>query len=536
MAAFDSRAEVVLPPREKKWDAVKGAVHEYMSNSTVHGFSKAVGQQLYFGRRLLWMLIILGAALGLASQIYTEVETYNARPTLIQEQFFDVVDVVKEVPTISLCPLKALEVSVNHADSNTPLTKEEMTLQRLAYPASYISESFLSTLHIKLFGWVEDDSSSSALLHSSSPADPSLQVFADRSWEKEAGLPQVFNDSDSGELLKRLAISSKNLNLTTCPRKRGSLYDLPCCNNLFTEVLTETGLCHTLNMTAVATEGKQVGFFSDNRFTVVVGVKVFNDLTLFEDVRGLQVVVHNTGDPVLPTKRGVFVSVRTQSRLTIQTTKRINLPPPFRSANGYCLDTDVESPILTRFPDYQYSVYACERECLINYTVHVCGCRHAWDPGQEDMCSIIDTVNCIWPAAAEYGDNPSLQTCHCPTPCRTSTHEVTIYPAALGKFQPTRFRPGDQGVDGETCRDTQVLSGSNYEVLLLDVGFPVKIREVRQLEAKTLGDILAALGGLIGLFLGFSIVSVVEIAELLFLILRGITCRMRKQEIQVEDK
>ncbi|XP_046573055.1 acid-sensing ion channel 3-like isoform X2 [Haliotis rubra] len=387
----------------KKWTAVKVVVDDYMSTATVHGFSRVIGKQLYFGRRFFWLLVVLGAGVALAIQVYAEFEVYNARPTLIKEQFRDIVDMVKELPTISLCPLKGFEGIVNHS-SPSPLTREEMVMQRFAYPSSHISESLLSSVHIKVYGWDDtghpDTPGRQTFLSPFRLQELSASRFLNRSWEISDGLPAFFNDSDSGEVLKILARSSRVLDVKGCPRKIQSLYDLPCCSNFFSEVFTETGVCQTLNMTALIKEGKRKGFFAENRFLVVVDAMMQTDLTMFTNVKGIQVVVHASDDPVMPTKSGVFVPSATHSKLTIDTTKRINLPPPFTTADGFCIDTDAEpfSRVLTRFPEHKYSLYACERECLINYTVSVCGCRHPWDPGAEDICSITRTVECIWEA------------------------------------------------------------------------------------------------------------------------------------------
>ncbi|XP_067671760.1 uncharacterized protein [Haliotis asinina] len=468
----------------KKWTAVKVVLNDYMSTATVHGFSRVVGQRLYFGRRFFWLLVVLAAGVALAVQVYAEFEVYNARPTLIKEQLRDIVDTVKEMPTISLCPLKAFEGIVNHSFPS-PLTREEMVMQRFAYPVSYISESFLSTVHIKVYGW--DDTGHSnrpggqSFLSPSTLQKLSLSRFMNRSWEIVDGLPAFFNDTDSGEVLKILASSNRVLDVTSCPRKMQSLYDLPCCTNFFSEVFTETGVCQTLNMTALIKGGKRKGFFTENRFLVVVDAKMRTDLTMFTNVKGIQLVVHASDDPVMPTKSGIFVPFATHSKLTIDTTK--------------------------------------ERK------------TYAVSPGQLNASGKLST-HC---QAEKFGENATLRSCDCPTPCITYTHNLKISSALVGNFG-ENLRRGAFGVDGETCHSLiEALSKGSHGIQIIDIRFPKKIREVRQTQMKTIGDTLAALGGLIGLFLGFSLVSVAEIGELLFLMLRGITWQMRKKETRVQS-
>lgn len=69
--------------------------------------------------------------------------------------------------------------------------------------------------------------------------------------------------------------------------------------------------------------------------------------------------------------------VISQGLLPIQT-KRV--PPPANENTADCFDTETRVNYLSYYPQYSYN--GCAQECQANFTIHRCGCRSVFEPGQ----------------------------------------------------------------------------------------------------------------------------------------------------------
>ncbi|GFR96280.1 acid-sensing ion channel 3 [Elysia marginata] len=150
-----------------------------------------------------------------------------------------------------------------------------------------------------------------------------------------------------------------------------------------------------------------------------------------------------------------------------------------------------------------YSAVNCEAECKFNYLVKACGCRGYHDPGDASVCSGKEYLKCYIRARRSFNQS-DLLTCKCPKECDSTDFIADLDYADFA----SRISTVDVKIFFKTL-DIQV---------------------IEQKPAVSVQDVLGSLGGQMGLFLGASIVSMVEILEMLLILISRCVHRCRHSE------
>ncbi|KAK5641660.1 hypothetical protein RI129_010207 [Pyrocoelia pectoralis] len=180
-----------------------------------------------------------------------------------------------------------------------------------------------------------------------------------------------------------------------------------------------------------------------------------------------------------------------------------------------------------------YQVYTqknCEVECLTNYTLDYCGCVSYHMPHDENtkLCSsgktlcvyqasvslLMDDINNKFTTDAQERNSTGHQECDCLQACTSLTYNSENSQAEFAWYK----------VFEATKANFQGLTGANLtSVTLFFKEMQFITSERNELYGPT--DFLANCGGLLGLFMGFSFLSVIEIVY--FLSLR-LACNLKK--------
>ncbi|XP_037296673.1 pickpocket protein 28 [Manduca sexta] len=160
-----------------------------------------------------------------------------------------------------------------------------------------------------------------------------------------------------------------------------------------------------------------------------------------------------------------------------------------------------------------YTENNCRLECLSNYTYNMCGCVGYYMPynASDKICTIqsrqcMESVEEIL-AKRETGDISS-RLCKCFPACNNIEYDAEITKAELNV---NRFLSSEDS-------DTSVWDYRNYTFSRLEMYFKSpRFVSMRRSELFGLTDFIANCGGLLGLFLGFSFLSLVEIIYFLTL-------------------
>ncbi|KAL4709034.1 hypothetical protein ACJJTC_005895 [Scirpophaga incertulas] len=360
--------------------------------------------------------------------------------------------------------------------------------------------------------------------------------------------------------------------------------DIPkdSCQNLFSPILTEEGLCYTFNMLSAEELYRVENLHKDYEYLAKSDARPENLTTFWNlengypteapietyphrgsghgakagvtflmkskeidldylcrgPVQGFKILLHNPAElPRLsqqyfrsPLAQEVVVAVKPKMMTTSDGLK------PYPPERRQCY-----------FPSERYLKYFkiytqsnCEMECLTNFTYARCGCVHFGMPHGPNMevCNTA-SVACIKGARLELvvtdiesglhvdNDNDTLgearqiaKKCKCLPACTSIEYEAETSQADYD------WKALFTAVKTPVPEEDKDLMYAHVMIFFKEPQFITSRRS--ELYGQT--DFLANCGGLLGLFMGFSILSVVEILYFLTLRICCLICRKKSKE------
>lgn len=272
-----------------------------------------------------------------------------------------------------------------------------------------------------------------------------------------------------------------------------------CSYQDFTSVVTRFGICHAFNSDRSTAS---MSLSPGPRFGLDLVLNIEQEdygYSLGEDA-GVSVVVHSQEEPGEPTDAGVTVAPGHAARVAL--TER-NIYDD--SSTAVCRPSDSANFVF--LPEtYQYSLSACLADAFFTAVAENCGCIDSSvlarpssgsystlpDCGVGDLCCVTD----VFLTAPES---------NCQSACQYTTYSKTVSYSAF---------PAEYVING-SYRDFYNGSREKATQNLLSVnvffqGFTVEEQVTR--DAYSLAALLSDIGGQLGLFLGASVVSVLEFA------------------------
>ncbi|XP_045774541.1 pickpocket protein 28-like [Maniola jurtina] len=369
-----------------------------------------------------------------------------------------------------------------------------------------------------------------------------------------------FGNETVSNIRKASAELSQVISMCTWKGKQSS------CNNMFTPILTEEGMCFTFNtigpedlfryenlnadyeymenLKRTKNQGwtLEYGYLPDApRRTYPIrgsgaGPKAGMELLLTEDMEGLdqecndwlsgfKILLHTPSD--LPRLSQQYIRVPIYQEVTIAFTATLEVTSDglevFTPFGRQCYFENERS--LAYFKVYSQS--NCEYECLTNFTYARCGCVHFSMPHGPDMaiCNF-GSLKCMSKAEMELSTmdiedegrgnvtiDEAIQiadACNCLPACTSITYDTEVIQTELHKDERDTlvFRNDSNGGHMAQSKVSEVVL--YFKRPLFDIA--------KRSELYGTSDILASCGGLLGLFMGFSVINIVEI--LYFCILR----------------
>ncbi|XP_078656290.1 bile acid-sensitive ion channel-like isoform X2 [Branchiostoma floridae x Branchiostoma belcheri] len=209
---------------------------------------------------------------------------------------------------------------------------------------------------------------------------------------------------------------------------------------------------------------------------------------------GLKLLVHDQNEPPKMDTQGIAVAPGSHAYIAIRQIQYQNHIPPW----GVCQDLQLE------YYD-TYTLTGCQLECRSKYVVQNCTCRPIYLPGDAPYCEPADVAHCVRPVEAEVSSG--LLPCHCPVPCHMTRYRPTVSFAKWpNQVVENVFTPIFQ-LEPDYLADNSVVFDVYYEELNYEI--------ISQLKAMDSGQLASDLGGQMGLFIGASILTLLEIFEYL---------------------
>ncbi|XP_071380707.1 acid-sensing ion channel 1B [Centroberyx affinis] len=287
----------------------------------------------------------------------------------------------------------------------------------------------------------------------------------------------------------------------------------------FTEIFTRYGKCYTFNsgqdgrplqVTMKGGMGNGLEIMLDIQQDEYLPVWGETDETSFE--AGIKVQIHSQDEPPFIDQLGFGVAPGFQTFVSCQEQRLTFLPPPW----GDCKDTPMDSDFFST-----YSITACRLDCETRYLVENCNCRMVHMPGDAPYCTPEQYKECADPAL-DFLVEKDNDYCVCETPCNMTRYGkemsfVKIPSKASAKYLAKKFNKTEQYIADN--------------ILVLDIYFEaLNYETIEQKKAYELAGLLGDIGGQMGLFIGASILTILELFDYLYEVIKFKLCRCSKKK------
>ncbi|KAM9647769.1 acid-sensing ion channel 3 isoform 2-T2 [Morphnus guianensis] len=306
-----------------------------------------------------------------------------------------------------------------------------------------------------------------------------------------------------------------------------------CTARNFTVIFTRLGKCYTFNSGGPGREvltTLQGG--AGNGLELMLNVQQEEYLPVWGDTdetsyeAGVKVQIHSQEEPPFIDQLGFGVAPGFQTFVSCQQQRLVYLPPPW----GDCKATPIESDFFTN-----YSITACRLDCETRYLAENCNCRMVHMPGEPGTgaataglgrwgdppapataASPAGNANVCTPEQYKECADPALdflvkkdsEYCACRTPCAMVRYGkelsmVKIPSKASARYLAKKFNKTEQYIADN--------------VLVLDIFFEALNYEmIEQKKAYEVAGLLGDIGGQMGLFIGASLLTILEIFDYLY--------------------
>ncbi|KFU88508.1 Acid-sensing ion channel 4 [Chaetura pelagica] len=292
-----------------------------------------------------------------------------------------------------------------------------------------------------------------------------------------------------------------------------------CSSRDFTVVYTRYGKCYTFNgdrrnprVTRQGGMGNGLEIMLDIQQEEYLPIWRETNETSFE--AGIRVQIHSQDEPPYIHQLGFGVSPGFQTFVSCQEQRLTYLPQPW----GNCRASMQGEQML---PGYDtYSIAACRLQCEKEAVVQSCHCRMVHMPGNESICSpnvYIECADHTLDAAVE----DSQERCSCPTPCNLTRYGKEISMVRIPNKGSARYLARKYNKNETYIRE-------NF--LVLDIFFEaLNYEAIEQKKAYDLAGLLGDIGGQMGLFIGASILTILEILDYVYEVIRDRVSRVLRR-------
>ncbi|XP_072741763.1 acid-sensing ion channel 2 [Ciconia boyciana] len=440
------------------------SIQIFANTSTLHGIRHVFVYGPVTIRRLLWTLAFVGS-LGLLL-----VESSDRVAFYFSYQHVTKVDEVVAnslvFPAVTICNLN------------------EFRFSRLTTNDLYHAGELLALLDVNL------------QIPNPHLADPAVLAILQEKANFKQYKPKVFNMQ---EFLARVGHDLKDMMLY-CKFKGQE-----CSHEDFKTVFTKYGKCYMFNS---GEEGRPllttVKGGTGNGLEIMLDIQQDEYLPIWGETEettfeaGVKVQIHSQSEPPFVQELGFGVAPGFQTFVATQEQRLTYLPPPW----GECRSSDMG---LDFFP--VYSITACRIDCETRYIVENCNCKMVHMPGDAPFCTPEQYKECAEPALGLLAEKDSNY-CICRTPCNLTRYNkelsmVKIPSKTSAKYLEKKFNKSEKYI--------------SENILVLDIFFEaLNYETIEQKKAYEVAALLGDIGGQMGLFIGASILTILELFDYIY--------------------
>ncbi|KAF7711267.1 hypothetical protein HF521_000278 [Silurus meridionalis] len=280
-----------------------------------------------------------------------------------------------------------------------------------------------------------------------------------------------------------------------------------CSVNDFRVVYTRYGKCYTFNGNKTLPKRTRQGGMG-NGLELMLDIQQDEYLPIWRETNettleaGIRVQIHSQNEPPYIHELGFGVSPGFQTFVSCQEQRLSYLPQPW----GNCRASS--EPVI---PGYDtYSVSACRLHCESVHVQRECNCRMIHMPGTADICTP-SKVKCVDRALALL-EISAGDPCVCETPCNVTRYGKELSMVKIPSKGSARYLSRKYHKTEEYIRD-------NF--LVLDVYFEaLNYETIEQKKAYDIAGLLGDIGGQMGLFIGASVLTILEILDYIYEVIK----------------
>ena len=274
------------------------------------------------------------------------------------------------------------------------------------------------------------------------------------------------------------------------------------CGNLtevFEPVLTNLGICYTFNSGKVKPPLQSVG--AGERHGLLLEVDVDQKQYLTAEDAGVKIAVHTQSEPPLPDDYGIAVPTGKKAFVRV---KQLNTNYQTHSKKHCKSNDDLSTFNFLRGEFNTYSEAACLVDCQYTSIADNCACVGARSFYSPDTADYSQLPNCTLKSMCCTDDELlSPKNCTCPVACSSVSYETSVsystYPAEY---------------ISDYIDSTDFLRVSVYFETL-------NVETYTTYHAYLFIALLSDIGGQSGLFLGLSVISILEFGDWIIKKIKG---------------
>jgi hypothetical protein len=237
---------------------------------------------------------------------------------------------------------------------------------------------------------------------------------------------------------------------------------------------------------------------------------------------GLRIFVHNNSF-LSSSADEILVETGKHSSISIKKTFTYKTPMPHSQCQDLSqFDSDLYNYIKVNHVEYRQK--DCFELCLQKMIIDNCSCFYTWLPIyglSSQPCSSIE-FKCLASVFNEVKDEiETICAPQCPLECNYVAYDLTMSSLSF---------PNKEFYDALKLNASQMsLNEYRQSHLGLDIFFPIKqYTEISETPKITFVDLVSSIGGALGVFLGLSVFSFIEISEIIIHVLYLLFKKRRK--------
>ncbi|XP_066300711.1 acid-sensing ion channel 5-like isoform X1 [Branchiostoma lanceolatum] len=452
---------------------------DFASSTSLHGFNRAMVAPNRF-LRYLWILAILASNSAFAYMFITMLQDYFKYHT-ITDMTLEFADEIT-FPAVSICNYNRVDL-------------DKATIAEMEYLSPMLYGNSMDETELR--AWLDLPTVNSTGNSTNTPTTPSTD----------------FNVAD---IIRRRGFDMNYPRMVWCAFK-GQL-----CNSMnFTHSFSVFGNCYTFNgdrSSPFKQTAEGTGFPSSNGLHVILDLmdhySTESSLVGGHGEIGIRILLHDQAEPPVMDSQAVALAPGNHAFMAVKQTQYLNHEPPW----GRCADLQ-----LTHYDTY--SLPACQLECRSRHVEQACQCTPYFLPGTSPPCDPQTIFQCVNQVLNRLVAGELR--CDCPIPCTMTKYGAAVTYAGYPNRLTKKSYNSAFNLTPDYIKENGVILDIYYDAL--------NYQKISQLKAVDSGQLASNMGGMMGLFIGASVMTILEVAEYLGLKLgRFCSRKQRPPAINVE--